>query len=281
MRPIVFSLVIASGLVLAGGTAEAAEATEQESLAEQMLRLRAERLEDSHDRWALSSSELELACQLNALRVQHGVGGLEVDARSCATIRRRIRRCFEELGQAGCHEGAWIDKVDRYVADWDKRGFTALSESEEQLLGELQGTPAFREALLRPDATHLALATGSRLSGESWCVVYITRRVISLNDLVCQADESGHAVATYLGTSSYRHVRARFYRGAEDPLTYQGEDYCTDFETNEGGEFQVTLPVSMFGEGEYRVVFYVRKPHEPDYRIAACVVLPVRLPVPD
>ncbi len=271
MRLTVFVVTIMVCSVIGAGGAGSTQTVRPGAIADEMLRMKEGQPKDEPAHWNLGTSEALLAQAINTKRVEQGLPDLDVDGRCCATMKGRMKRCFEELGDEECRQATWIRRLDQYVPDWDKQGFTAVGDSDHDVLDQLYESPEFTDAIRRSDATHLVLATGDRPAGGRWCVMYITRRLLWLNDALYEAYEGGPTLTTYVGTTPYRHVRVRLYKTEEKPTCYEGEDYCVDVETDDAGEFRVTLPTSRFGKGDYTVAFYVGDTPGEDYKLAASV----------
>ncbi len=211
----------------------------------------------------------ELIGQINAMRVTQGLDSLQVDPILCSLIENRIEKLAQDTGGTPV-ESSWPHKFDRLVADWEKQGFMGTGASESGILEKLEQTPGFMDAALRPDASHIALGVWTNGSGNPLCVVYIIRRLVFLNPFEAEVVFDGPTYFTISGTSPYKFLRVRFYKGSEPPTLYQAhQDYSIDVETDESGQFRVTLPISKFGPGEYQIVVYVSDEREAEYVPAA------------
>lgn len=208
---------------------------------------------------------VELIGRINAVRVAQGLDSLEVDPIRCSSIENRMEKLVKSSGVTEV-ELNWAHEFDRCVADWEKQGFLATGYSESSVLQKLEEMPGFTEAVLRPDASHIALGIRRNPSGNLLCVVYIIRRLVFLNPFEASVAFDGPTYFTISGRSRYKFLRVRFYKGAEPPTLYEGqEDYSVDLEADESGEFRVTLPISRFGLGEYQIVAYVSGERDGEY----------------
>jgi len=217
----------------------------------------------------LDGSAAEMAEQINSMRESRSLSRLEVDTILSDVMAKVLGKNLEELGAALFAESAWREPVERVVLDWDAESFAVTGTSEAEMLDELQQTREFVVALGRSDVSHVALAVGEQPDGGMWCVVCVTRRVVEFAPFQVRMLLEGPTFLTLSGTSPDQQMRARFYRSAEDPRTYEGEEELLDFEADESGRFEVTLPISRFGPGEYRIIVYIRASADADYEIAA------------
>jgi len=218
----------------------------------------------------LNATQTQLISQINELRLARSLSSLTVDTLRCYFVETAMQRVIRK-GYEDAPESTWVEQVEAALPDWDKRGFMAAGGSTDQIYRILEGRQEFIDALTRHSISHIVVADVPRSRGGTWCTVWLIHRLVHIDDTYrVRTCYEGPTYFTVSGTSPYKQVRVRFYKSLEDPTTYKGkDDDFVELETNDAGRFQATLPISKFGEGEYRIIVYVRNVSEEEYSIAA------------
>lgn len=216
----------------------------------------------------LAPAQSDLVRGMNDLRLAEGLAAVSADTVMSCLIQFALRDLESPLETIPAEE-EWARRCFQGVSCWDKACFTARADSGSELLEKLLAEDGFRDALLRPDATHVVVSARDRATTGVWCLVCITRRLVELGPLRMKMHLGGSTSLTLWGRSQHREMRARFYKSQAEPDTFTGEDFWVDFEASDSGEFEVTLPVSEFGPGYYRAFVYVLEPDRGEYTIAA------------
>jgi len=217
----------------------------------------------------VSVSDAEIVREVNSRRLSEGLATLEMDAILSDVLRRKIDRAAASETEAFTMDADWTRDLVSCIPDWDVSYFLGSGETESDVLQGLMAQPEFVQAVVRPEATHLAMACHTRSSGGRQCVVCIIRRLVDLGPFEVEVAEDGPTQLTIQGTSSFPLLRVSFCKGTAEPTVYEGEQHTTHATTDESGRFRVTLPISMFGEGDYRIAVYVAERSDAEYAIAA------------
>jgi hypothetical protein len=208
---------------------------------------------------------------VDALRQAEGLSSLRADTRQSGFMQRRLETLLMEQRADTFIPGRMTEAVAT-TRHWQHRDFVASGDSRSGLLEGLREQATFRAAVLWPEATHFAFGCAQDADGQLWCVGCVTRHMVELDMNLLDAEYffegSSRWSLTLSGRTQYPFVRVRFYKGEEDPTEYRGPDHHVDARPDHNGAFRVTLPISMFGEGDYRIVIYVSEGGA-EYTIAA------------
>ena len=191
------------------------------------------------------------------LRTSNGLEPLRVDADRRDLIALRFRLALEEEGRKFLEGQQASDLLDWLITDWDRWCFVETGHDPRDVLQKIEADSGFAATVLRPDVTSIAVAAGELDDGQVWCAGCVTRRLVIIDNWFGDFSPLGPSYVTARGTSAYRNLKVRFYKGEEDPLRYHGEDREIDFNTDAEGHFEVTIPISVFGSGDYQIIIYV------------------------
>lgn len=215
-----------------------------------------------------SECESRFLDDVASLRAERGLDALLVDQARHELFKLRFGLAVEQEGPDFFLGGRALALSRRLVTDWGKWCFVAAGHDPSDVLGKIESDPGFVAAVLRPEVTSIAVAAGQLEDGSIWCAACVTRRLVTIDNWFGDFAPLGPSYVTATGTSSYENLRVRFYKGKEDPTTYHGEDREIDLETDGEGHFEFTLPISVFGPGEYQIVVYVLDPQSGTPEIA-------------
>ncbi len=209
---------------------------------------------------------------VDALRQAKGFPSLRDDTLGSFFIQKKLETLLMDQQADTLDPGRVVEAVGATL-HWRHRNFVASGDSRPDLLAALREQPAFLAAVLQPEATHLAFGCAQGARGRLWCVGCVMRQMVELGLFeggLALLDGGGSLTSfTLSGRTQYPLLRARFYKGDEDPIEYRGPDHHVDAEADDTGAFRVKLPISMFGEGDYRIFLYVKEHSDAKYTIAA------------
>lgn len=215
--------------------------------------------------------------QINSLRKSKGIDQLIVDTIQCDAIERNMKKWMVENSCSFGPDTSVIEEIVAYIHDWEKQCFMATDEALDGIFKVFQEDPEFADAILNSAVSHISLGIAARPDGDMWCVMCIISRKVYLNPFEVEMCHDGPTYFTLSGISPYKHLRVRYYKGCEGPYSYHGtDDELVEVETDENSRFQVTLPISKFGKGEYQIIVYVKETRKKDFTIADHIHFHVR-----
>lgn len=195
-----------------------------------------------------------------SLRSRSELSVLRIDQDRHDLIMLRLGEAAEQKGLDFFEGGQALGLLERLITDWDEWSFVVTGNDVAEVLDKIEGRREFAETVLRPDVTSIAVGAGRFGDDRIWCAGCIARRLVTIDRWLGDFSTMGPSLLTARGSSPYKNLRVRFYKGEQDPIEYTGEDREIDFETDAEGRFEVTIPISAFGPGDYRIVFYVLDP---------------------
>jgi hypothetical protein len=216
---------------------------------------------------------------VDGMRQAEGLPGLREDAWQDYSMQKRLGELLAEQRTEVLDPGRVMEVV-AWTYHWHRREFVASGESPSDLLADLGHQPAFNDAVLWPEATHFAFGCAQDTQGRLWCVGCAMREMIE--ELMHGGDwefrpGGGGARSHFItGRTQYPFVRIRFYKGDGDPTDCWGPGHRVDVRPDQtGGAFEVALPTSDLEGGDYQVILCVSGYGDPDYTIAAQTVFRV------
>ncbi len=222
---------------------------------------------------------------VDALRQAEGLPRLREDASQNYQMQRRLETLLAER-PADTPDASRLADTVAATYHWHHREFVASGESPSDLLAGLSNQPAYRDAVLWPEATHLATGCAQDPHGRLWCVGCVMREMI---EQLMHGESSsfgcGEVRSRFItGRTQYPFVRVRFYKGEGDPTDCWGPGHRVDVRPDQtDGAFKVAFPTTDLEEGYHQVILCVSGYGDPDYTIAAQTGLRVsafRVPAP-
>jgi hypothetical protein len=162
--------------------------------------------------------------------------------------------------------------LDEHVYDWNKRCFLCRASTTEDVVESLLTDSTFAEALRAAHYTHLiTAATGS--PGNIAVAVCLSERLVEFGACRSTISDSGGASVTITGHApGCDWIRFVFYKGIDYPQDYAGTELMSKtVGLDRSGYFEVTLPISRFGGGEYRIAAYVSPLESKRFNLAAWI----------
>ena len=221
---------------------------------------------------------VQLSPEANTLKVRllkerktRQLPALSEDLTLSCTLERYIPEILQE------HAAAQLDSVlpvelSHYVPDWNKAFFLCIAASQDEIGNRLLANRAFVNELLDTGYTHIVASSGIDSAGNYIGIIGFIRRLVYLNPMRVDVAFEGPTYVSLSGRApGISSMRVVFYKGTVPPTEYQGTQYRSiDVPLHDNGDFEVTLPISAFGKGEYRIVTYVKPQGDRDFVIATC-----------
>jgi hypothetical protein len=217
-----------------------------------------------------------LVAEVNVRRAAAGLQPVVPDTGRWETLARILPKHIE--AEAGdFFDGSFgLQRVERLVTDWEKQCYVVEAESEDLLLTELDASYGFAEAVLEPDASHVAAAVGRIPDGGAWCAVCVIQKLLSIGGSHGKVSpgfsgSSGSATLTFTGLSGYPDVLVEYYEEPTAAVETDTTVFSALADVDESGAFSVTLRFGYPGcpgAGTYEIVMYVRESERDEYRPA-------------
>lgn len=150
--------------------------------------------------------------------------------------------------------------LDPYITDCHKVCFLVEAPSLAMVRRGLVDDTSFARALLDSTYTHAVVGVAADSLGGHVAIVAFVQRLISLDPFEATVVFEGPTYLTISGRApDLGEIRVAFYKrdangGEPDPRQRWSSEVLP---ISEGG-FRVTLPMSIFGEGEYHIVLDAR-----------------------
>jgi hypothetical protein len=217
----------------------------------------------------LSSEANILSARMLKERGIRQLPGLSEDLMLSCTIERHIPEILQEHAAGGLDSVLSVE-LSHYVPDWNKAFFLCVAASPDEIGDKFLANPAFVKELRNTGYTHIVASCSVDSVGRYVGIIGLVRRVVYLNPVRVDVVFEG---PTYLSLSGrapgVSSMRVAFYKGAVLPTEYKGTQYASrNVAIRDNGDFEVTLPISAFGKGEYRIVVYVKPQGDHDFVIA-------------
>jgi hypothetical protein len=194
-----------------------------------------------------------------AERAKRGLPPLAQDPIESPILERYLPQIFEKIRPATAGSCLPID-LSHYIPDWNKAGFLCTGRSTNDIFRTLSCSPSFVRELHNPKYTHVVTGTMTDSSGASVAIVCLIQRTVYFNAFEASVAFEGPTDLTLSGHApGIVLMRFTFYKGTETPDKYKGDQIMSkEMSPPDDGSFEVTLPMSTFGPGEYRVAVYVK-----------------------
>jgi hypothetical protein len=212
----------------------------------------------------------DAVAQVNAVRVAAGLQPVVADTALCYAVRGHIRYAVEKGGVSLAGEADWAEQLHQAIPHSWRSCFYAVSDSVSGAVSALIGDPAFHDSATYPDASHIAVATGTQAGLGSWCAGCTFRRLVELGRFAFYQTfmENGYGSTAFCGTSRYPYVRATITESREEAVPDELDSYSEELDLDDNGCFTVAIPMSRTGSSSYDVVLYVSD-NGTDYEVAA------------
>jgi len=217
----------------------------------------------------LSSEANTLSARMLKERENRQLPALSEDLILSCTIERCIAEILQEHA-AGELDSVLPVELSHYVPDWNKTFFLCIAASPDEIGDKLLANPAFVRELWDTGYTHIVASTGIDSAGHYVGIIGFIRRLVYLNPTRVDVAFEGPTYVSLSGRApGVSSMRVVFYKGTVPPTQYQGTQYeSRDVALEDNGNFEVTLPISALGKGEYRIVIYVKPRGDHDFVIA-------------
>jgi len=218
---------------------------------------------------ALDSPTADLARLIIQERDECSSSSLDLDIRLSSYLERKLPEIVQVKGSLMDCQSLEVN-LNHYVPDYDKACFLWTGRSEMQVIDSLLADVTVKRAMEVERYTHIIVASYERLDEAAAVAVFLRRLVhFGLSNMAFTSD--GDMSITLTGRApGCRMIRFTFHKGLDEPGEYSGTEKLSETQAVGHDEhFEVKLPLSIFGSGDYKVSTFVQPEGSVDFVLAA------------